>query len=60
MAADTGTGRFRQLSESLGHKFVSGVEDFGYGAVLFVESVMWLLAGHWMQQRVRVARSCRK
>ncbi len=55
MAAEFDTGRFRQLSESLGRKFVSGVEDFGYGAMLFVESVMWLLAGRWMQQRVRLS-----
>lgn len=53
MATDTATGRFRQLSESVGRRFVSGVEDFGYGAALLVESLLWLLAGRWMQQRVR-------
>lgn len=55
MAAEVGTGRFRQLSEFAGRKFVSGVEDFGYGAALLVESVLWLLAGRWMQQRVRLS-----
>jgi len=55
MPAEIGTNRFYQLSEQVGRKFVSGVEDFGYGAVLLVESVFWLLAGRWMQQRVRLS-----
>jgi len=55
MAAEIGAGRFRQLSESVGRKFVSGVEDFGYAATLLVESLVWLLVGRWMQQRVRVS-----
>jgi len=55
MAANIGEDRFRQLSESVGRKFVSGVEDFGYGAALLAESVLWLLAGRWMQQRVRIS-----
>jgi len=55
MATDIRPNRFRQLSEAIGRKFVSGIEEFGYGAVLLVESTLWLLVGHWMQQRVRIS-----
>lgn len=60
MAAEIDTNRFRHLTERVGHTFVSGVEDFGYGASLLVESVFWLLAGRWMQQRVRLSEIARE
>ncbi|VAW77417.1 hypothetical protein MNBD_GAMMA14-2504 [hydrothermal vent metagenome] len=60
MATEIGTNRFRHLTERVGHTFVSGVEDFGYGASLLVESVFWLLAGRWMQQRVRLSEIARE
>ncbi len=55
MAAEIHANRFRLLTEQVGRKFVAGVEDFGYGAALLVESVFWLLAGRWRQQRVRLS-----
>lgn len=55
MAAEIQASRFRLLTEQVGRKFVSGVEDFGYGAVLLAESVFWLLVGRWRQQRVRLS-----
>ncbi len=60
MAAEIGAARFRQMTEAVGRKFVTGVEDFGYAAALLVESLVWLLAGRWMQQRVRLAAVARE
>ncbi len=45
---------FRRMSERIGHTFVSGVEDFGYGAVLLGESLYWIFFGYWLNQRVRL------
>lgn len=41
------------MTESVGAKFVSSVEDFGYGASLLAESLFWMVAGRWLQQRIR-------
>lgn len=45
---------FRVFSERIGRRFVTGVEDFGYGALLLAESLFWILVGRWWQQPVRV------
>ncbi|MFQ5643383.1 MAG: MlaE family ABC transporter permease [Thiogranum sp.] len=42
------------MSEQVGRRFVSGVEDFGYGATLFGESLFWIVFGYWFNQRVRL------
>jgi phospholipid/cholesterol/gamma-HCH transport system permease protein len=44
----------RSFSERLGRRVSSGVEDFGYGALLLGESLFWLLLGRWWQQPVRL------
>ncbi|HHJ12976.1 MAG TPA: ABC transporter permease [Gammaproteobacteria bacterium] len=54
MAPEAETARLRQFSEAVGRRVASGVEDFGYGAALLVEGLWWLLAGRWVQQRVRL------
>lgn len=53
MAADAQNGRFRRFSEGIGRSFVNGVEDFGYGAALLGESIVWILFGRWLKQPVR-------
>lgn len=45
---------FRGFGERLGRHVVSGVEDFGYGALLLGESLFWLVLGRWMHQPVRL------
>lgn len=45
---------FRGFSERLGRRFVLGVEDFGYGALLLAESLFWILMGRWWRQPVRI------
>jgi len=37
----------------LGRRVVNGVEEFGYGALLLLESIYWLLFGRWRHQAVR-------
>lgn len=54
MAAELHTGRFRRVSERVGRQFVAGIEDFGYGAALLVESLFWVLFGRWWRQPVRL------
>ncbi len=54
MAAEHAATGFRRLSEQVGRKFVSGVEDFGYGAALLGESLFWIVFGYWFRQRVRL------
>jgi phospholipid/cholesterol/gamma-HCH transport system permease protein len=44
----------RQAGETTGRQFVRAVEEFGYGAGLLVESLFWILLGHWFEQRVRL------
>lgn len=45
----------RAAMESLGRRVVNGVEEFGYGSALLVESLYWLFAGPWQQQPVRLS-----
>ena len=45
----------RVLAEGLGRRVVGGVEEFGYGAALFAESLYWLTMGGLRQQPVRFA-----
>lgn len=45
----------RQRIERLGMKTVSAVEETGYMFMLFYESVVWLVAGKYRQQPVRVS-----
>ena len=40
--------------ERIGRNVVKAVEEFGYAATLFGESVYWLLFGHFRKQPVRV------
>ena len=54
MATDVQQTRFRRLGERIGRRFVTGVEDFGYGAALLVESLYWIFFGAWLKQRVQL------
>lgn len=45
----------RGFTENLGRRVVGGVEEFGYGTMLLLESLYWILAGGFRQQPVRVA-----
>ncbi|HFD81005.1 MAG TPA: ABC transporter permease [Gammaproteobacteria bacterium] len=44
----------QRLIEGVGRRFVAGVEEFGYGGTLLVESLFWLLLGRWFRQPVRL------
>jgi len=44
----------RRLTERIGRRFVTGVEDFGYATALLGESLFWIIAGHWLRQPVRL------
>lgn len=54
VAADVQVGQLRRVTEVVGRRFVSGVEEFGYGAVLLAESLVLILVGRWLNQRVRM------
>jgi len=54
VAADMQASGFRGFSERLGRQFATGVEDFGYGALLLAESLFWIVLGRWWQQPVRL------
>lgn len=45
----------RAFTTNLGRRVVGGVEEFGYGAALLVESLFWIAIGSLRQQPVRVA-----
>lgn len=45
----------RTFTENLGRRVVGGVEEFGYGAAMLVESLFWICAGVFRQQPVRLA-----
>lgn len=44
----------RRVTERIGRQFVNGVEDFGYGAALLLESLFWIVLGRWFQQPVHL------
>lgn len=54
MATETRMPAVRRTTEHLGRRFVTGVEDFGYGAALLAESLFWLVFGRWRRQPVRL------
>jgi len=41
--------------ENIGRATLAGVQEFGYAAALFFESVYWLVVGHRWRQPVRMA-----
>ncbi|WJW74627.1 ABC transporter permease [Thiohalobacter sp. IOR34] len=45
----------RGMVEGLGRRLVNGVEEFGYGSALLVESLYWLLLGPSLKQPVRLS-----
>lgn len=53
MALEARDGRFRRFGTGIGRTFANGIEDFGYGAALLGESVLWILFGRWLNQPVR-------
>lgn len=53
MAVNQSSGLMRHATESIGRRFVSGVQDFGYAAALLAESLFWIVFGGWFQQRLR-------
>lgn len=44
----------RAFTENLGRRVVGGVEEFGYGTLLLLESLYWIIAGPYRQQPVRI------
>jgi phospholipid/cholesterol/gamma-HCH transport system permease protein len=55
VAAEIHPGRLRRFTERVGRQFTTGVEDFGYAAALLAESLVWIVAGRWLEQKVRLA-----
>ena len=55
MAAHPPSGRLRRAVDDLGRRTVGGIEGFGFGAALLVESLYWLVAGPRRRQPVRVS-----
>ena len=53
VATDAQHNGLRRATETVGRRFVAGVEDFGYGAALLAESLAWITLGRWLNQRVR-------
>ena len=53
MAIDVRRSGLGRATETVGRRFVAGVEDFGYGAALLAESLAWIMLGRWLNQRVR-------
>ncbi len=45
----------RTFTEHLGRRVVGGVEEFGYGAALLLESMFWICVGAFRKQPVRIA-----
>jgi phospholipid/cholesterol/gamma-HCH transport system permease protein len=43
-----------RVAERVGRNTVRGVEEVGFGAALFAESLYWVVAGRWREQPVRV------
>ena len=54
VATEVDESRWQRATERLGRQFVTGVEDFGYGAALLLESLFWLVLGRWRRQPVRM------
>lgn len=44
----------RAFTENLGRRVVGGVEEFGYGAAMLLESLFWLFAGAFRKQPVHL------
>ncbi len=44
----------RVFTENLGRRIAGGVEEFGYGSVMLVESLYWLCIGAFRQQPVHL------
>ena len=51
--ADKPEGGRAQVFESVGRSTVRGVEQFGYGASIFMQSIYWVFMGRRRHQRVR-------
>ncbi len=43
----------RSATEQLGKRLINGVEEFGYGSLLLLESLYWILLGRRRNQAVR-------
>ncbi|HHO68338.1 MAG TPA: ABC transporter permease [Gammaproteobacteria bacterium] len=54
MASEPAASLPYRLTGHVGRRFVQAVEEFGYGAALLVESLYWIVAGHWLNQPVRL------
>lgn len=44
----------RVLTETVGRRFIAGVEEVGYGSALLAESLYWVFVGYWRQQPVHL------
>jgi phospholipid/cholesterol/gamma-HCH transport system permease protein len=42
----------RVTTETVGRSFVRIIEDIGYAAALFAESLFWIFFGYWFKQRL--------
>jgi phospholipid/cholesterol/gamma-HCH transport system permease protein len=52
------TRRLLNVLDQYGRKSVAVVEEVGYVASLFLESLYWAIVGRWLQQPVRLAAIC--
>lgn len=55
MSVNLQTGIVSGTTEQTGRSFVRMVEEIGYAAALFAESLFWILFGFWFKQPVRLA-----
>lgn len=54
MTTSSQTGILRGATENIGRSFICLIEEIGYAAALLLESLFWVLFGHWFKQRVRL------
>lgn len=45
----------RSITEHTGKRVLAGIEEFGYGMALLLESLYWVAVGHFRQQPVRMS-----
>lgn len=55
MAVNQQSGLLHGATENIGRTFVRAIQDIGYAAALFAESLFWIFFGYWFQQRLRLA-----
>jgi phospholipid/cholesterol/gamma-HCH transport system permease protein len=55
MAVNQQASLLRPAIEMLGRKFIDTLQNIGYSAALFAESLFWIVCGRWFQQKVQIS-----